>query len=388
MTQQFPDNVNPYRALSCRLSAGWRSMVRLKIFLLMLTGSGYSGHAIADGTWVDCIYGGSSTQNINSTTTLDVPRDIGVGEAIGPWITVSTPGAWRCTHRDEYQNIHPQMGVQVASPGHVAVQAIDVDGVTYSAYSAGNMSLMGIGYVLRWRFTLNGQAKDWTALTSGREAFQSPDQLLTATDNNGAPWLLGVETQIRFVRTSTNTLINGHSIGMFYAALMRPVQVYNGSINPGSDKISSTFFSNATYIASGGTCTTPDVTVSMGDVSIYAFTGIGSTAAKTHFDLRFNSCPANMNSIDYSFAATTPILDAGNGVVALNASSTASGVGIQLMREENKAVSFNELYRLESYSSAYGGSYTVPMIASIYQTEKAIAAGSVRSAVTFTLNYK
>ncbi|WP_058913363.1 fimbrial protein [Entomohabitans teleogrylli] len=386
MPQNLPDyvavNMDSSRS-SARRRAGMPGVI-----ILALGCAGYSGLACADGAWVDCVYGGNSTQNITATTHLDVPRDISVGDALGPWITVSMPGAWRCTHRSEYQDIQPQMGVQVTAPGQVTAQAFDVDGATYSVYSAGNMSSMGIGYVLRWRFTLNGQTKDWTPLTSGRETFQSPGQLLTATYNHGEPWLLGVETQIRFVRTSTQALVNGHSIGMFYAALMRPVQIHNGSTSLGSDKISSAFYSNATYIASGGTCTTPDVTVTLKDVSVNQFTGIGSSAAKTHFDLRFNSCPPNMNSIDYSFAATTPILDASNGVVALNAASTADGVGIQLLREDSTPVTFNSLYRLDSYSPTYGGNYTVPLIAGIYQTDNAVSAGSVHSAVTFTLNYK
>src|SRR5690606_16932028 len=119
-----------------------------------------------------------------------------------------------------------------------------------------------------------------------------------------------------------------------------------------------------------------------------AFRGIGSTAATTPFSLAFNQCPAGYQSIGYSFAPTTQVLDAARGVVALAASSTATGVGLQLAQRDGTPVSFGRIYPLSDYDPQRVGNYAVPLQASLIQMSPTVTSGTVRSAVTFTLDYK
>ena len=123
-----------------------------------------------------------------------------------------------------------------------------------------------------------------------------------------------------------------------------------------------------------------------------AFSGTGSVAALTPFNLLFNDCPAGMNSISYRFNATTSILNAAKGVVALDPTATAKGVGIQLLTANSTPIVFSpatgSTYKLDSYNPSIRGSYTVPLLAGIYQVSSQVTAGSIKGAVTFTLDYR
>src|SRR5690606_39893779 len=66
---------------------------------------------------------------------------------------------------------------------------------------------------------------------------------------------------------------------------------------------------NTVTLVSGGTCTTPSVSVTLPTVPRNVFKGIGSIAATTPFNLSFNHCPAGYRSIGYSFAPTAQVLD-------------------------------------------------------------------------------
>lgn len=139
----------------------------------------------------------------------------------------------------------------------------------------------------------------------------------------------------------------------------------------------------------GGTCTTSDVTVNLPPVSRTDFSGVGYTAARTDFNLNFTKCPAGLSSISYLFTPTTAIINNANGVFALASASTASGVGIQLLNEQDIPLSFNTAYLLTDYDSTQNNAnYTVPLRAGLYQTEMNVSSGTVNGAVTFTLVYK
>lgn len=126
----------------------------------------------------------------------------------------------------------------------------------------------------------------------------------------------------------------------------------------------------------------------MGNTPVGEFSGIGATAARTPFELSFQNCPPGLASIDYSFAATTSVLDAINGVVALDTTSTASGVGIQLLTQGGQAVQFGTSYPLDAYDSNQTASYNVGLQVGYFQTSAAVTAGGANTAITFTMSYK
>ncbi|WP_421081431.1 fimbrial protein, partial [Serratia fonticola] len=93
--------------------------------------------------------------------------------------------------------------------------------------------------------------------------------------------------------------------------------------------------------------------------------------------------------VQYSFAPTTSVANAANGVVVLNSNSTATGVGMQLLLTPTTPVTFGTTYPLTSYDPAVSnGNYTLPLYAALYQTATAVTPGLVNSSITFTASYK
>ena len=137
-------------------------------------------------------------------------------------------------------------------------------------------------------------------------------------------------------------------------------------------------------------CSTPDVVASLGQHALSEFQGINTAMSTSPLavSIAVNACPAGMSSIGYEFEATTAVLNAAGGVVALDASSTATGVGIFVTDGSGSAIQFGTPYTLSSYSSSTGGSYTIPLQVGYYQTAASITPGSANTSLMFTMTYQ
>lgn len=354
------------------------------VVLSFLTLVAMCGVARADGTWVNCDRTNGYYQYFDSTT-IQVGKDAAVGDLLGNWVTSYNPTAWTCSHRTNYQSYAIPMAVQ-GYPPYTIWGTTQVDGQSYNVYNTAVK--VGLGYIARWRYTVKGQTSDWYPLMVANGVYQTPTQLFTVT-GDGSSWNLGVDVQIRFVKTSTS--LTAGSTSVFDPMYMRHYQTYGGSTSVGSGTyMIADFLAGGLVISTtGGTCTTSDVTVNLPPVSRTDFSGVGYTAARTDFNLNFTKCPAGLSSISYLFTPTTAIINNANGVFALASASTASGVGIQLLNEQDIPLSFNTAYLLTDYDSTQNNAnYTVPLRAGLYQTEMNVSSGTVNGAVTFTLVYK
>ncbi|MCD0502950.1 fimbrial protein [Bordetella petrii] len=348
----------------------------------------WAGAARADGFWADCLRDASSSGHIYyqyfAPATLFVGRDTQVGDVIGPWMTAPNPTAWRCAPLPLLQSAGSvQLTVQ-GYPPYVREGTVDSDGQAYAMYWTNDPSL---GYIARWRFTVNGQTSDWQPLTIATGGQQTPPTSFPITYNGGHAFFVGADVQIRLVRRQATAL--PAMVTIFDPMYLRHVQTDGSQISYGTLTYRiAQLLPNTVALVAGGTCTTPDVSVVFPSVSSGAFNGIGSTAATTPFNLAFSNCPAGYQSIGYSFAPTTSIVDAAQGVVALAPPSTAAGIGVQLARGDGTPVTFGTVYPLTEYNPAQEGSYLVPMQAALYQTGATVTPGTVRSSVTFTLDYR
>ena len=354
------------------------------VVLSFLTLVAMCGVARADGTWVNCDRTNGYYQYFDSTT-IQVGKDAAVGDLLGTWVTSYNPTAWTCSHRTSYQSYAVPMAVQ-GYPPYTIWGTTQVDGQSYNVYNTAVKA--GLGYIARWRYTVKGQTSDWYPLTVANGVYQTPTQLFTVTDD-GSSWKLGVDVQIRFVKTSTS--LTAGSTSVFDPMYMRHYQTYGGSTSVGSGTyMIADFLAGGLVISTtGGTCTTSDVTVNLPPVSRTDFSGVGYTAARTDFNLNFTKCPAGLSSISYLFTPTTAIINNANGVFALASTSTASGVGIQLLNDQDIPLSFNTAYLLTDYDPTQNNAnYTVPLRAGLYQTEANVSSCVVKGAVTFTLVYK
>lgn len=137
-------------------------------------------------------------------------------------------------------------------------------------------------------------------------------------------------------------------------------------------------------------CVTPDVVVDLGHHLKNEFTGAGHTTANVDFNLQLNSCPAGMTSIKYRIDPVTTVQLPAQSVVALDGTSTASGVGVQLLTASGGAHPLgpgtDQVFT--SYSPTTGGSYTIPLKARYYQTGASVTPGLANTTMMFTMTYQ
>ena len=117
--------------------------------------------------------------------------------------------------------------------------------------------------------------------------------------------------------------------------------------------------------------------------------GIGQTSPSTAFNLQLN-CEALLSGtfdvmMQLDGDAAVGLSDV--GVVSLNSTSTASGVGVQILNESQQPVALAAPYRVAAYplSSAL---ITVPLYARYYQTAATITPGSANAVATYTISYQ
>jgi major type 1 subunit fimbrin (pilin) len=155
------------------------------------------------------------------------------------------------------------------------------------------------------------------------------------------------------------------------------------------DSLLVTNITTTTFTATALSCVTPNVTVPLGTHNSSELQGVGTGTAAVTFNLSLNSCPAGLYSIKYQIDPTTAVVgNATNGVVALDASSTATGVGVQLLNNSGVAFALGSQQTFSGYSFATGGSYTIPLKARYYQTGAKVGPGTANTSMTFTMNYQ
>lgn len=136
-------------------------------------------------------------------------------------------------------------------------------------------------------------------------------------------------------------------------------------------------------------CVTPDVFVPMGKHMTSELTGQDTYTASTPFSINLNNCPPGMDSIKYQVDPVTAVVDNGNSVVALDASSTATGVGVQLLDSAGThPFPFGSPVTFNGYDTNNGGSFIIPLRARYYQTGASVGAGKANTSMTFTMTYE
>lgn len=137
-------------------------------------------------------------------------------------------------------------------------------------------------------------------------------------------------------------------------------------------------------------CETPDITVDLKKHDSSDFPRIGSTSAATSFNFAIKNCPANLNSVNYTFKPASGITLKGSGddqYLTLDGDSTASGVGIQMLYGDGSSIPFNSKTEYTGYVASTGGDYTIPMKARYVRTGT-ISPGTANSAVEFEMSYE
>lgn len=356
--------------------SGLRYLVRMATGVMLLV---LWGHASAQTLGV-CQDAGPDAYTITMPTQLTVPRDARVGTIIGKW--VSTPLV------TNYYTCFSLFGFSTGV-GFVATN-LTPSSMTISdaktTYTVFNTNVAGVGVAISVssyadRCGLSGPMD----LGHNRSTSTSPLQVDSMCASMGRGARNGGTASVAFVKTGPIT--GGTTSGgvLFQAAAV--IQPLIGAAFVQGDIAKKQFSLTPTTFV-GLACSTHDLTVSMGSYKTSAFTGKGSSTSPVSFNVALDDCPANMKKIQYEFDAPGGVIDTANGVIALTATSTATGIGLKLMDSSNAALKFDTQYQLSGYDKTISRSYTISLKAAYYQTAAAVTPGTANAIMTFTMTYQ
>lgn len=124
-----------------------------------------------------------------------------------------------------------------------------------------------------------------------------------------------------------------------------------------------------------------DIAVPLGDVSFNDFGGVGTTTPAQNFTIKLK-CQDEAN-VYLTMSATAESSLGSNGVLALQGSGSATGVGIQLLKDGNP-FSLNSQTQIALSQTA---DLTINMGARYYQSSSSMTAGTGNAVVNFTVDY-
>ncbi|KAA2230469.1 type 1 fimbrial protein [Pseudomonas brenneri] len=133
-------------------------------------------------------------------------------------------------------------------------------------------------------------------------------------------------------------------------------------------------------------CVTPNILVPMGEYTPSDFNHNGQTPP-IGYKIGLINCPKGIKKVTYALIATTPVIDREGGIVSINASSTAEGVGLKLMNDNGLPIKLNQSYTFSDYNTA-GGNFSIPLTASYVRLQsQQLVSGSADTEVTFSISY-
>ncbi|MCP6698070.1 fimbrial protein [Pseudomonas donghuensis] len=144
---------------------------------------------------------------------------------------------------------------------------------------------------------------------------------------------------------------------------------------------------NPVYLNSAS-CQAPAVSVRMGDdYRLVEFDKVGATPRVIKFNLALHQCQRGIKKVTYQLKATTQVLDAQKGLVALNTHSTAKGIGLQLMDEAGNPIALDTTYPFNAFNTT-GTDFFIPLSAAYYRLAgSTLEAGTANTEVTFIISY-
>jgi P pilus assembly protein, pilin FimA len=127
-----------------------------------------------------------------------------------------------------------------------------------------------------------------------------------------------------------------------------------------------------------------NLNINMGIALLPKFNGVGSTQNPVAFSIPL-ICDAQ-TAVNVTLDNVSPLADPANGVLGLNSSSTAQGLGIQL-KYNDAPVQFGTLINYGTTTSP-GEVVNIPFRAAYYMTSANARSGSVSATASFTMTYR
>ena len=355
------------RNLSFPVPRVWSRRLFTLAWLIGCAGAAVSAHAD------NCTVNSPSLSFTLPTGTYTIPRDATTGTQLTPFTSIFTGApfnnVWTC---DILANTAFGPASQALGIARTGGTYTATNGVTYYTYAT---NLAGVGLVVG---VLNMLPSGWGPPGWGLQPSWHAGNLWSITGPvSGKPF--GVTYIFAYVKTGPMTGGTTNVGGVIAQSAMKAGGVLDTSV------VNVTVSGSATFIVAA--CKTPDVIVSLGSHKLSEMSGPNSFTASTPFNIELQNCPAGMNTVKYSVSPVTAVVDASNSVVALDATSSASGVGVQLLDGAGSVFPLNTDLTFSDYNGATGGSYVIPFRARYFQTASQVSPGTANSAMTFTMTY-
>ncbi|KFK95429.1 MULTISPECIES: fimbrial protein [unclassified Serratia (in: enterobacteria)] len=147
------------------------------------------------------------------------------------------------------------------------------------------------------------------------------------------------------------------------------------------------FVGEVTDVACTVDTNSQNLTVTLGKVASSAFSGIGSKAAPTQFQLVLKDCPAAATSAVVKFDGTSVTGD--NSVLALTpAVDAAQGVAIELSDASQQVVRLFENSQPYTLETGVGSVNNLNFVARYKAISNTITAGIANASAQFTIVYQ
>lgn len=327
--------------------------------------------------------GGNQVFTLTLPATVSVPRDAPVGSVLTSWVlSPASTNLWTCTtYADNALSYSvagslftSQSGVSVASPyGTPLVFGTNVPGIGIAINAKNYVSAQGYWY--NW-----GQARNVAGMNGLSASGVGPA--------NYKNYTAGAQVVVALVKTASVVAAGGVVTGG-QVAYAYPATSYNAGWQYTS--LSAKYQITPVTIVPLA-CSTPNVEVPLGSYRKAEFTGVGYTTNSINFNLGINSCPAGLGEfgppIQYKVDATTAVINSLQSVVALDSSSGAAGIGVQLLDGNGSVFPLNSYKTLNGYSRSTGGSYSIPFQARYYQTAATVSPGKANVSMMVTMLYQ
>jgi len=322
--------------------------------------------------------------------TLWLDQTVGVHDMLGSGWMPLDPIHWTCSRSsDAHTTLAVQPVVTVSGSGIAAGDTIAHEGETYRRFTL-QQGGQTVGYVARWRSVIAGHSSDWRPVTQAVAHDDASAAALAVAAAGSATYRAVIEVQMRLIKTHAASPAPNTSVHFApVSATLRTQRKQGGTLvdedaHPAQAPAVTAHFKHVMQA-----CVTPDVHVQLPPVVLTPDTAaVWSAGPATAFAVELKNCPANLNGIDYKFQSIPhqPIV---NGVLPLMATSTAAGVGIQVLKANNSPLAFDLWHTLTNYDPALdAASYTIPLAARVIRTPGQLRAGSVHAAMNVTLEYK
>jgi len=332
---------------------------------------------------------------IHLYATINIGRDVQVGEAYGPWISheviftcTRTPvlhagSTWQPAN--DYFEVKTAWTATDADNNIPPLFAADPNYRVYRSY--------GVGFIARMTEYIEGHPPQTTPFNKVVGAYTTT----TFTDNYARQAndvsRFHRRLEIRLVKLAANpgpTHLFYPVTAKFFTQTRKPPKHGHGTdTTVWKQHPDYTYYLNTTRNSIAAACITPNVNVPLGTTYTASLQNGGAGPLKD-FSLRFEQCPQGLTAIDYRLRAV-PQQPVTSGVLPLVAQpESASGVGVQVLEADGATpVTFDAWRHLNAYDPTQpDATYEVPLKARIKRTSGTLEGGQVKALMEMEVKYK